>query len=537
MMRRTGWRVAMAAATLAAAAPVMAQVATPPSPADLYGPLFAAVQAARVFGDGKTFADATPLVPVTRVMADWARERPRGPDALRAFVLARFAVPGVNDRRATGLRAHVRSLWPTLTRAPVAAVAGGSALAIPAPFVVPGGRFREMYYWDSYFTMLGLSADGQQATVEAMIADFTDAIERWGHVPNGWRSYYLSRSQPPFYALMLDLTRDTDSRLAARRLAALKREHDWWMDGADCLAAGGACRHVVRMPDGALLNRYWDARDTPRDESWAEDSATIARAGPRPAGEVARDLRSAAESGWDFSSRWLSDPARLETARTTRIVPVDLNSLMLMMEERIAARCRAAGDPCAGDYAAMAARRRAAIGRWLWVGREGRFADWELDARRATPVLSAAAMFPLFAGAATPAQGAAMARTAEARLFAPGGLRTTGARTGQQWDAPNGWAPLQWVAVAGLARYGETARAHEVARRWLTTVARTYADTGRMLEKYDVEESRPGGGGEYPTQDGFGWTNGVASAMLDRYPDLASATDRVATGRGGAATP
>jgi alpha,alpha-trehalase len=105
-------------------------------------------------------------------------------------------------------------------------------------------------------------------------------------------------------------------------------------------------------------------------------------------------------------------------------------------------------------------------------------------------------------------------------LLAPGGLRTTLARTGQQWDAPNGWAPLQWVAVAGLARYGEDATAHDVARRWIGTVDRGFRESGKLVEKYDVEERRPGGGGEYPLQDGFGWTNGVTSALLARYPDL-----------------
>lgn len=496
------------------------------SPADLYGPLFTAVQTARVFPDGKTFADATPKRDVQAILADYRRLRSDDPVALRAFVLANFTVPDSDDRARLDLRAHVRALWPTLVRAPVTPPPGSSALALPEPYVVPGGRFREMYYWDSYFTMLGLKVDRRPELVESMLANFTNVLEQYGRIPNGMRTYYLSRSQPPFYALMLDLSESRDRALAARRLAALRREHGFWMAGATCINASGACARVVRMPDGTLLNRYRDDRDTPRDESYAEDVATAAQGAAlgRVAGTVRRDLRSAAESGWDFSSRWLGDGRSLATIRTTDIVPVDLNSLMLAMEERIATRCGAAGDrACASRFAKLAAGRKAAIRRYLWDARAGRFADWDRTAGRPTSILSAAALFPLFVGVATPAQARATAAAVRGTLLAPGGLRTTLVRTGLQWDAPNGWAPLQWVAIEGLARYGRHDLAREVARRWTATVAGTYAETGKMLEKYDVEERRSGGGGEYPTQDGFGWTNGVASAIDERWPDFLKA--------------
>ncbi|MEG3179015.1 trehalase family glycosidase, partial [Sphingomonas sp. RB3P16] len=240
------------------------------------------------------------------------------------------------------------TLWPQLVRQPVAPVAGSSALPLPAPYVVPGGRFREIYYWDSYFTMLGLKVDGQQPLIESMLEDFTSLIERYGHIPNGTRTYYLSRSQPPYYAMMLDLSTDTDPVIAKRRLAALRAEHAFWMKGETCVGGKPACLRVVRMPDGSVLNRYYDDRDTPRDESYAEDVTTAAKAAPRPAADTQRNLRAGAESGWDFSSRWLRDPQSLTTIHTTDIVPVDLNSLLWAMERRIAERCRKADDaPCA----------------------------------------------------------------------------------------------------------------------------------------------------------------------------------------------
>ncbi|MDE0877616.1 MAG: alpha,alpha-trehalase TreF [Sphingomonas bacterium] len=493
------------------------------TPADIYGPLFVAVQEQRVFGDGKTFVDAVPKRDPAAIMAAYRAAVPTTKQALRRFVLANFAVPGIDDASPTDIATHIRQLWPTLTRPPIDPPVGSSALALPAPYVVPGGRFREIYYWDSFFTMLGLRVDEQQPLVESMIDDFVSLIERHGHIPNGTRTYYLSRSQPPFFALMLDLSTNADPVIARRRLAALRIEHDFWMKGRACLNPSGACDHVARMPDGSILNRYWDARDTPRDESFAEDRATAAASG-RDARIVQRDLRSAAESGWDFSSRWLTDPQKLTTIHTTDIVPIDLNSLLYAMERRIADRCAAVADqPCARDFTAQAKRRKAAIDKYLWLKPQGRYVDWDRTTRAATPVVSAATLYPLFVGLAAPAQAKAVATTTRATLLGQGGLRTTTLRTGQQWDDPNGWAPLQWIAVDGLARYGEDALARDIARRWIATVTRSYRETGKMLEKYDVAEQTAGGGGEYPTQDGFGWTNGVTGALMARYPDLVAA--------------
>ncbi|MHA6770281.1 alpha,alpha-trehalase TreF [Sphingobium ummariense] len=487
--------------------------AAPQSPQHMYGPLFEAVQGERVFPDGKTFVDAVAKAPPADILRAYAVERPSGREALRAFVARWFTLPDAAP--ALPLRAHIAALWPQLTRPALEAEPGSSALSLPAPYVVPGGRFREIYYWDSYFTMLGLKADGRQDLIDSMLADFESLVARYGFVPNGTRSYYLGRSQPPFLALMVDL-----GTPAAGHLAALRAEHDFWMRGADGVLRNGAAARVVRMPDGALLNRYWDDREGPRDESWAEDVAT-ARESNRPASDIYRHLRAGAESGWDFSSRWLADPQRLATIRTTDIVPVDLNSLLWALERRIAGGCAAVGDAaCATRFEGLAKARARAIDRWLWLPKERRYADWDRQTREPTTVLSAATLYPLFVGLAGKAQADAVAGLTRVRLLAAGGLRTTLLATGQQWDQPNGWAPLQWIAVEGLARTGHDALAKEVARRWIATVDAAYRETGKMLEKYDVEERRPGGGGEYPLQDGFGWTNGVTRALIARYPDL-----------------
>lgn len=509
--------LAFVAASLALAMPGAAQLLPQAdavaSPADRYGALFEAVQMRRLFADGKAFVDAVPRRPVARIMADYRARRDWSDEALKAFVLANFELPDDDPpavRPIQGptrpLTQHIRALWDMLARPPVVPVPGSSALRFDGRHVVPGGRFREIYYWDSYFTMLGLKVDGRRDLIEGMIDGFVGLVGRHGHVPNGARSYYLSRSQPPFLYAMMDLSDAAAPAVLGRRLDALIAEHGYWMRGG----------RTVRMPDGAVLNRYWDDRETPRDESWREDVLT-ARSSGRPAKTVYRDLRAGAESGWDFSSRWLRDGRTLATIDTTAIVPVDLNSLLYGMEQAIARRCAALKRPCAEPFAARADARRRAVERWLWNEAEGRYGDFDTSTRAIRPGVTAATAYPLFARLATPARAARVAVTIESKLIAPGGLRTTLVETGQQWDAPNGWAPLQWVAADGLANYGEDRRARCIAAAWVATVRRGYASSGKLVEKYNVEAVRPGGGGEYPLQDGFGWTNGVTQAMIARW--------------------
>jgi alpha,alpha-trehalase len=299
-------------------------------------------------------------------------------------------------------------------------------------------------------------------------------------------------------------------------LEALEAEHAFWMDGAAGLGPGEAHRRVVRLRDGAVLNRYWDDRPEPRPESYREDFE-LAQAVPAARREALfRNLRAAAESGWDFSSRWMRDPGDLRTLETTELVPVDLNAALDRTERTIAAlrtvRARSGDAAVAAEFLRRADDRRRALLAAAFDPAEGYFFDvrWRTGERVTDrPTLAAAA--PLYFGLATPAQGRAVAARLERDFLAPGGFVTTRIVSGQQWDAPNGWPPLQWLAIAGVAHYGRADLAREARTRWLALNRRIYAATGKMTEKYDVVDlSKPAGGGEYPTQDGFGWTNGVA---------------------------
>ena len=503
---------------------------------ELYGALFVDVQMSGLFADGKTFADARlrSLSPEL-VCARYARLAQRPGFSLADFVADHFfvcatppAAPAVAGAPRLPMREHIRALWPRLVRE-AAATPGdaGSLLPLPHPYVVPGGRFREMYYWDSYFTMLGLVEDGRRDLAENMLHNIAQQIDHHGHVPNGNRSYLCSRSQPPFFHRMVALVGPTlPAQAFARYLPQLCQEHAYWMAGAAGLQAGQAQGRVVRLDDGSLLNRYWDSRSDPRDESYREDVLT-ARDSGRAAAQVWRDLRAAAESGWDFSSRWCDEPLRLASIDTTCRLPVDVNSLLWGLEGAIEQGCLQIGDTAtAAEFARRAEQRRAAIDRWLWHESLGHYVDYHWADRRIGTALTAAALVPLYVGVASDLQARRTAQAAEAGLLRGGGLLTTQLHSGQQWDAPNGWAPLQWMAVCGLRDYGHQRLAGTIASRWLGLVERVYHETGRLLEKYDVCDDRPGGGGEYPMQDGFGWTNGVVAALAAIDPTLLARRSR-----------
>lgn len=504
------------------------RVAPIPTPADLYGALFAEVQMRGVFADGKTFADAVPLANAADICADFAAVMPGDRD-LGDFVRQRFALPKpvlVPEPNTGGdLRRHIAALWRELARGPDAPVPSGSTLELRHRYLVPGGRFRELYYWDSYFSMLGLVRDGHRDLAEDMLDAFTDLIERFGHVPNGSRSYYLGRSQPPFYAAMVELLPHPDPAVMRRRLHAMVTEHDFWMAGAGDLAPGDARVRCVAMSDGTILNRHWDERISPRDESFREDVETSIAAPHRAASQVFRDIRAAAESGWDFSSRWLGPGGTLPAIRTTQIVPVDLNAYLHQLEATIARLARRLyNHRLALRFDRLARQRRQGVSRFLWSARLGTFCDHDLAIGAPTDQLTAAALTPLFVGIATTRQATSTARLVAQEMLAPGGLRTSGIVTGEQWDAPNGWAPLQWMGYVGLDRYGHRRLAREVARRWTDMVRADFARTGWLHEKYDVERCTAGGGGEYVPQHGFGWTNGVTAAFIDmlEMPEAAS---------------
>ena len=495
------------------------------SPADRYQELFVAVQMQRVFADSKTFVDCAPRRHPEEILEDY-----RACTGTPGFDLARFVAENFSLYQLPhkafvanpddSLSEHIDRLWPVLTRHPREHPPYSSLLPLPYDYVVPGGRFTELYYWDSYFTMLGLDESGHCELLRAMADNFAYLIDTYGHVPNGNRTYYLGRSQPPVFALMTDLFEETGVHRASNYLPQLRKEHAFWMHGGEGLQPGQAHRRCVRLADGSLLNRYWDERDTPREESYREDVETAGRSS-RPHYEVYRDLRAGAESGWDFSSRWLDDPYRLDSIRTTCILPVDLNAFLYKLERQIARLSAVRGQhACAEVFATQAETRRQAMDRYLWSDTRGAYFDYDWVRRQPRDNLTAATLVPLFVELANGHQAARVADIVRQRLLAPGGLRTTEVLgSGEQWDSPNGWAPLQWMAIRGLQRYGHQSLALDIEQRWLTIVSHLFERENKLVEKYVLRPcTEHAGGGEYPLQDGFGWTNGVTRKLMQEDP-------------------
>ncbi|PRX30738.1 alpha,alpha-trehalase [Paraburkholderia sp. BL18I3N2] len=525
----------IAAATVHVEAPTQASPVVPVPPSEQYPTLYRDVQLAHLYPDSKTFADMVPLSAPAHIAAAYNAAGQRANFNLADFVKHNFTLPTrtakayVSDPNQDVV-GHIDTLWNVLRREPDAAASPWSSLLpLPYAYIVPGDRFDEIYYWDSYFIMLGLEQSGQHALVVDELKNFATLIDRYGHIPNGNRTYYLSRSQPPFFAQMVRLVAEQDGdAVYAQYLPELQREYAYWMDGADGLPTGHANRHVVRLPDGTLLNRYWDARATPRDESYREDVLTAQQTPQRDSADLWRNLRAGGETGWDFSSRWFADGKTLATVDVTSLVPVDLNCLLADLERTLAKAYRLRGDVTHAENMEQRATARAeAIRRVLWDPQLQAFGDYDFVHHTLTHRLTAATVFPLYTGIATRQQAKTVAATLQRELLRPGGLATTQTVTGQQWDAPNGWAPLQYLAVIGLRRYSEMALAQTIATRWIRTNVSYYQHTGKLVEKYDIDAAAPGvsaGGGEYPLQDGFGWTNGVLRALLVLYPQTVQAS-------------
>lgn len=489
-------------------------------PDEQFGELFKEVQLKAIFSDSKTFPDCIPVLASELIMEAYEREKDHPDFDLKEFVLRNFKLPAQPATNFTSdpdlpVTEHINKLWPILTRPAIHD--SSSRIHLPHPYIVPGGRFREIYYWDSYFTMLGLQVSGETSLIEQMVENFTFLINTVGHIPNGNRTYYNTRSQPPFYALMLQLLSEIKGPEVWETYGpALRKEYDFWMDGTEQLSPEMPCyRRVVLLPDGQILNRYYDDCSLPRPESYIEDVAT-ARFSPQEPEDLYRHIRAGAESGWDFSSRWFADGQTMETIHTCDLIPVDLNCLLYNMELTLQLIAETQGQSEEAAYfKEKAQKRKRAIHKYCWSPKLEFFMDYDFVSHHQTSALTLAAVFPLYFNIAWPRQAQCVAQRLENEFLKPGGLVITLTHTEEQWDAPNGWAALQWMAIQGLRNYGYWELANEIKDRWVALNIRIYKESGKLVEKYNVEEPEaPAGGGEYALQDGFGWTNGVLIKLL-----------------------
>ena len=488
------------------------------------GELFTAVQSSGIFNDSKSFVDSVPKSEPGLILDSYYSEKKRKSFDLKKFVLSNFHLPeekeavlNLSEKRT--MREHIKLLWDVLKREPHAGTTKFSTLIpLPKPYIIPGGRFREIYYWDSYFTMHGLLADGEIESVSNMIDNFAYLIDEAGFIPNGNRVYYLTRSQPPFFAAMIDLVCrfKQDFKWGLKYLPQLEKEYEFWCGSKEKKIVS---EHTVQISDGKSLNRYFDPEELPREESYIEDLQAAQILSNEQKNKLFRNIRAACESGWDFSSRWFSDGKNLSSCNTSEILPVDLNCLLCFAETLISKLADINQEKNKSVMFSEYAKNRAElINNIFWDEKETFYFDYILKDRKRINVFSLAACYPLYFRIAEKEMAESVKEKIESYFLKEGGVLTTLNFTGQQWDAPNGWAPLQWITIKGLRNYGFKELADKIKKRWLTLNENVFHRTGKMFEKYNVADiSLHAGGGEYPLQDGFGWTNGIASALLSNF--------------------
>ena len=410
-----------------------------------------------------------------------------------------------------------------------AAITRHGLLWLPHAYVVPGGRFNEMYGWDSYFIQVGLLRDGELGRARDMADNFVYQIENYGTLLNANRTYFLSRSQPPFLTRMLlgvyEQTHDRGWLRAA--VPAVEKYYRFWTSEPHLVSELGLSRYydlgegpapevLSDERDGEGRTHYDRVREYYRTHEITDYDLSLYYDGKadRLTELFYKGDRSMRESGFDPSNRF--GPFNIDIIH---YAPVCLNALLYQMERDGAEISRILGDAAgARSWEERAEARRARIDKYLWDPESGLYLDYSFRAGRRRLYPFATTFYPLWAGLASKQQ-AARVRENLPLFEAAGGLRTSTQVTGSQWDAPFGWAPLQQIPVEGLRRYGYADDADRISRKWIALVTKEFAEHGTIVEKYDVErrESDVEAGirfGYSTNQVGFGWTNASVLELL-----------------------
>ncbi|XP_062894807.1 trehalase isoform X1 [Mobula hypostoma] len=533
----------------------------PPCDSHIYctGELLEQVQIAKIFDDDKYFVDMklkkNPDI-VWEAFQNLTTASPVGKPTkqqLSNFIQEYFEAPGqefekwipddwrdkpqvlqrISDENLQIWATELHALWKSLGRKIKVDVQSHpelySQIYVPNPVVVPGGRFREYYYWDSYWIIKGLLISEMSKTAKGMIENFLHLIHRFGFIPNGGRVYYQRRSQPPFLTLMVEsyILATNDTAFLMECIDLLDKEYDYWMKNRSVPVILGDKTHY--------LNCYNVEAAGPRPESFSKDVAlgqTLTEAARR---DLWVELKTGAESGWDFSSRWFIDSngennGTLKNTKTRQIVPVDLNSILCRNERILALFHEKLGNFSKAQFYKEAMNKRIdAVREVFWDNKQGIWFDYNLMRSRSNAAFYASNLAPLWAKCIleqVPGQTAEMVvRYLEKHhlLEYRNGIPTSLVPSGEQWDYPNAWPPLQQIIIEGLAK-SKSERGQRIAfqqaQKWIQSSWRLYKKHQAMYEKYDVNsDSQPGGGGEYNVQVGFGWTNGVVLQLLDEYGD------------------
>ena len=432
-------------------------------------------------------------------------------------------------------------------------------LYLPNRYVVPGGRFNEMYGWDTYFILLGLVQDGRVPLARGIVENFFFELEHYGAVLNANRTYYFTRSQPPLLSSMIAevYARTHDKLWLARAYRYGIRDYAFWTTPLHQAGNTGLARYsdlgagpVPEMADDStyypdvvrwLLAHPEVKTDYLIDGSASPDAAEAAALattscdvkaskvcasayadGHRLSAAFFHGDRAMRESGFDTSFRF--GPF---SGSTEDYAPVCLNSLLYKYATDLASFAATLGRPREeAMWKALAAARRSAIDKYLWHADKGLFYDYDFETGKPSDYNYLSAFYPLWSGLATPAQAASV--RSHVNLFEhAGGLAMSDRDSGTQWDLPFGWAPTHWFAIAGLERYGFHADAVRLAAEYEATVRSNYLEDGTLREKYNVISGSANvqvAAGYKTNVIGFGMTNGVFRSLEVLLPTTAPST-------------
>ncbi|HZM10783.1 MAG TPA: trehalase family glycosidase [Candidatus Limnocylindrales bacterium] len=425
-------------------------------------------------------------------------------------------------------------------------------LYLPNKYVVPGGRFNEMYGWDSYFIIIGLLEDGERDYARGIIENFFYEIENYGAVLNANRAYYLTRSQPPFLTSMIMAQYAADKKAGkddkkwlARAYDYAVRDHDLWIKPPKLAGDTGLARYFDvgegPVPDIADHPEYyaaiadWLLKHPDEEAKYSYIAPTLEKGiGPelqvpvcdnKPCEEhhpvkLTADFyqgdRAMRESGFDPSFRW--GPF---DGSTHHFAPVCLNSLLYKAEMDLAEMATILGHPeDAKKWRAAAETRKQLINKYLWNADKGMFFDWDFTTGKQSDYNYVTTFYPLWVGLATPEQAKAVMKNLG--LFEhEGGLAMSDQQTGVQWDLHYGWAPNHLIAVEGMRRNGFNSDADRVSVKFLDTIQSNFKRTVTIREKYNVvtgSDEAPVLAGYHENLIGFGWTNGTFLALCHALP-------------------
>ncbi|GJQ73679.1 hypothetical protein Trydic_g14017 [Trypoxylus dichotomus] len=522
------------------------------------GELLHTIQTARLYDDSKTFVDKSMLNDVETTLSSFYKlmndtDGDPSKQQLQAYVDENFIseneldvwipddfveepsfISRIEDADVQKFAKNIVSIWKDLGRKTKKEVLENpdqhSLIAVPNGFIVPGGRFQEYYYWDSYWIIDGLLVSGMAKTAQGMINNFLSLVDRYGHVPNGGRVYYLRRSQPPLLSHMAMLYFETtnDVTWLKNSIDLLEKEVEFWLKNR-------MVKIRVRCKDYNVAY-YHAVSDGPRPESYYEDFITASYYKTREEkAQMYIELKSGAESGWDFTSRWIFDKhgganANLTFTRTSRVAPIDLNAYLYGAFVNMADFYGHLKNEKKQVYwNQQALTLNSTINELFWNESDGIWHDFDIDLLKQRTFFTAANLAPLWTKAynvekhhtTNLIQKVVSYLKEEGVTHFLGGIPTTIGFTGEQWDYPNAWPCLQSVVIEGLENSGVLMGqqwAREFAERWIRSNMIGYEKSGHMYEKYDAEiPGQYGGGGEYNVQTGFGWTNGVVLKLIQKY--------------------